>query len=408
MVGMRTSTSHPRAKFLLGASVAIAAGVPAWRYARVRTAAHDTVTIVDRTAETRDLLSARAERAADLEAPAPGRVRPLIPVEDARVLFPLGDEHLVYDPYTYFRYRGGIDDEALLPEHPAGRYRRKTSRDGFREDFERLPEERDFLAVITGDSQTDGLCSNAESFCNRAEANLAARYPGKVIEVLNAGVASFSFYNYLGTLEKLLDAKPDVFVVAFYSGNDFKDMVVPCHYAQRTRAPAARPEYVQQLKAAMRLGHAVTVMALNPILYFKYEPAEARMAFAASLEACTEIVRLCRAHDIDLVVVHIPAAFRTGGALPAACAAAQRELALDDDEMRVNDRMADELIADLRKQNVDVVDLRRELPADIETYYYSDMHLNVKGHAFVGELLAPKLATLYAARANRREHPAER
>ena len=39
----------------------------------------------------------------------------------------------------------------------------------------------------------------------------------------------------------------------------------------------------------------------------------------------------------------------------------------------------------------DVIDLRDHFKDPIDTYYWSDLHINVKGHALIAELLLPKI-----------------
>lgn len=321
-----------------------------------------------------------------------------IPLDDAKRLFNLRGDRNVYDEFTFYRYRGGLNEEVRWPEHPDGRFTRRTSREGFREDFNELPEKRDFLVVVAGDSQTDGLCSNSESFSNLAEARLSDLHPGSTIQVLNAGMVGYSFYNYLGTLRKLADSKPDVFVVAFYSGNDFKDLIVPWHYFHRSSPPLASPEYTAKLKEAIRISGSATAMALNRILYFKYEREEARIALGAAIEVCAEIQRLCRERGIALLFLHVPPFFRVRGQLPPAIAMAQEELGVSDEEMELQERMPDELIGTLRASGARVLDLRERFPDDISSFYWSDMHLSVKGHAFVAECLVPELDALFSMR----------
>jgi hypothetical protein len=91
--------------------------------------------------------------------------------------------------------------------------------------------------LVTGDSHTDGVCNNSESFTNLLEAELSAAHPGEAIEALNAGKGAYSFYNYLGVLERLLPLRPDVFVVAVYGGNDFVESLALRHTFEHGAPP---------------------------------------------------------------------------------------------------------------------------------------------------------------------------
>jgi hypothetical protein len=398
--------SRSRIKAVLCAGSLLAGGIIAWCIAAHRTVSASSVAFVDRAREVRVLLESRATqkhevRAAECEATELASIptRPSMSAGDAALLFPIDGVHHVYDEHAYFRYRGGLAEQCEWYGYPGGRFARRTSREGFREDFDRLPEKRDALVVVAGDSQTEGLCSNSESYPNLAEAELCAMHPGRAIQVVNAGVAGYS-YNYLGTLENVLASRPDVFVMTFYSGNDFKDIVVPCHYFQRSGIPASRPEHARLLKEAISTAGSAAVIALHPIAYFKNEPEERALAESAALAACVEVQRICIEHGIDLLVVHIPPAFRPGARASRECAAAQEALALSDEDMEIDDRMATELIDALRDRRVEVLDLRDRWPEDLETYYASDMHLNLAGQAFVAKCLAPRLDALLACRSS--------
>ncbi len=119
----------------------------------------------------------------------------------APVLFPFGATE-EYDAWSYFRHKPSQRLRLPLAEHDGGSFECSTNSLGLREDAELAAARPDLRILVTGDSHTDGVCENRESYANRLEASLLVDRPGKCVEVLNAGTGGFSFHNYLGVLEK--------------------------------------------------------------------------------------------------------------------------------------------------------------------------------------------------------------
>ena len=87
--------------------------------------------------------------------------------------FEIDGELTVYDPYSYFRHRGNLDVERPWEEHPDGRWMLRTNSLGMRRDSEPAAERPDLRVLVVGDSHTDGVCDNDESYCALLEAALA-------------------------------------------------------------------------------------------------------------------------------------------------------------------------------------------------------------------------------------------
>ena len=124
-----------------------------------------------------------------------------IPKELARSFFGGMDRpgsRKVYDPDSYNFARPNLRGHQSFQEHQAGGFPVVTNNLGLREDADTDVAKAGLRILVTGDSHTDGMCANSESFPNRLEALLAERRPGEVVEVLNAGRGGFSFHNYLG------------------------------------------------------------------------------------------------------------------------------------------------------------------------------------------------------------------
>jgi lysophospholipase L1-like esterase len=365
---------------------------------------HDSVRLVDRSAAIQQMLVERRATHADASTPAErgfadiALVREPISAEQAQLLFPIDERYYEYDPQVYYRYKGGMDGVQEWGEYPGGSFVRKTSSEGYREDFDRLPEKRDVFVVVTGDSHTDGLCTNRESFANLAEAELARRHPGRAVEVLNTGVSGYSFYNYLGALEKHLPLSPQAFVVAFYGGNDFHDMILLWHFFHHTSPPPRRSDYWERLDAATRVSSSVVALVLNQVLYFQYHPDQADIGLEATIQVSARIKQLCDQHHVQLIYVYIPPGIDVDGELKPMLARAKEVLDLSTYDLQQYNHLADKLIARVRGWGVDVIDLREHFREPIDRYYWGDLHLNLKGHALVSELLVPRLETLDALR----------
>ncbi len=392
-------------KLLVAAAATLLAGVFAWLAIRRAGAGRETVVLLDDRGAAQALLVERQSSAAGglsgagarlLDAPL---VREPISAQDAVQLFAMGAAHFEYDPFTYYRYKGGIDLRVEFPEHEHGFFVKHTSSEGYGERFASLPAKRDRFVVVTGDSHTDGLCDNEETFANRLESALQARHPGLAIEVLNTGVTGYSFYNYLGVLEKLLPEKPDAFVVAFYGGNDFLDVLKPWHYFHHTAPPPRRADYRQRLERASQVSGAAVANAYNQLVYFQSHPDQIEFALAGAAQACGEIQRLCKEHKLALTFVYIPPGFDIDGVLKPAFAKARDVLGLSNADLQEFHRLADKLIAVLHARGAEVLDLREKFPGDIDEFYWNDLHINVKGQQLVADLLLPRIeASCFDAR----------
>lgn len=112
------------------------------------------------------------------------------------------------------------------PEHPRGEVLYKSNNFGFREDRPTSLAKSDSVRIVVlGDSHTDGVCWNDESYANQLESLLNSQGGSRTFEVINAGTGKYSPFQYLRSyLYRILPLKPDMVIVGFYVGNDFFDM----------------------------------------------------------------------------------------------------------------------------------------------------------------------------------------
>jgi hypothetical protein len=393
--------ASPRTRLLVStvsfAAAAVAAG--AWIAFRPRA---EAIRLLDNGQAAEDLLLKRRSEVSSSSPRAEGSavartLREPLDLEAVKSLWAFDPAFHAFDPHAYYRYKAGLERDFGSREGVGG-YHFHVSQEGYREDFDRLRERRDRFVVVAGDSHTDGVCENRLTFPNRLEAMLAEREPGQAIEVLNTGVAGYSFYNYLGSLERHLDLAPDAFVVAIYGGNDFLDMIRPWHYFHHTAPPPRSQEYWKKLSGAEGLSSAFVGNAFNQLLYFQYNPDQMDVALRAAGEVCAEIVDVCRARGIALFFVYIPPEIRGSPEQRDLFKKILASLELSEADCAQFDRLADNLTGKLRALGADVIDLRRDFSGEASRYYCSDLHINVAAHERIAELLLPLVDSAFRPR----------
>ena len=115
-----------------------------------------------------------------------------------------------------------------IAEHPCGFIEIRRNSLSLREDEETSWQKRpgSFRILCLGDSHTDGVCWNPESYPNQLEQLLVAK--GLDVEVLNAGFSVSSSFEQLWAYEQVYrDLRPDLIVVGIYAGNDLIDLLRP-------------------------------------------------------------------------------------------------------------------------------------------------------------------------------------
>ncbi len=312
----------------------------------------------------------------------------------ARTLFVMPAQTFEYDPARYYRYLPQLERGAEWPEHPDGHWTRRTNGAGLREDDELRLGDVELSVLVTGDSHTDGVCNNAESFTNQLEARLAARHPERSVGALNVGLVGYSFFNYLGVLRGHLDPAPDVFVVAVYGGNDFLEALRPFHWFRGTEFPRRPEGYRERVERAQAVSTASLAQGLNQVMFLSEFPDQVELAIEAMQLCVTEIRRECDARGVRLVVVYIPPAYEVGWTwLDAMLGAASDELGLDAGDFDVARRLAQALFATLDALGVDGLDATAwfaEAPGPC--YWERDLHIDLEAQALIAERLDEHLA----------------
>jgi lysophospholipase L1-like esterase len=333
--------------------------------------------------------------------PSAFRRRPMAP-EAVQDFFHQPPQFIEHDPHCYFRFRASLDLGRTWPDDPEGGWRMVTNSFGLREDLDVARGRPDLRVLVTGDSHTDGVCPNADSFPNVLERALAASCPESTVDVLNAGKGSYSFYNYLGVLERFLPLRPDVFVVAVYGGNDFVEVLGLQHHFAGT--PAADPtRYWTQVERARGPGDNCLAQSFLALKHFAHYPEEMEVALQAARDVTTEIQVTCQRQGIRLIVAYLPPLpdvvwGRRQGVFERVAAA----LELRPEDLELTDRMADSYLAFLRQQRIVCLDLRPAFRAAQEPLYWEqDDHISLAGHRLVAQELQPLVEEVFPEGARR-------
>jgi antitoxin component YwqK of YwqJK toxin-antitoxin module len=384
--------STPRVRLaVLATSSIVAAGV-GWA-ALARFGGTHGVGLVDGSDALAVLLAERDPNPVSVAGLGPFVLEPM-DAETVEKMAIVQQNHCVFDEDCYYRYLPHVVDRRTWPEHPDGAWVRRTNAAGLREDDDAGLADADLGVLVVGDSHTDGVCSNAESFPNLLEARLAARWPDERVEVLNAGVVGYTFFNYLGVLRKHLAQRPDVFVVAVYGGNDFDEVLRYHHWFRGTQPPVRRPSFWERIDAAKAVSHVYVAQSLNQALYFQEHPEEIDVAFEGAVACTREIRRLCLAAGVRLVFVYVPPAYEASWPeLDALTAKAEEALALSPTDLAVARRLGDRFVAELRELGIDCIEAGPLFRAQTERCYWNtDLHINLLGHEVIAAALDAHLS----------------
>jgi lysophospholipase L1-like esterase len=366
-----------------------------------------SIALVDRSAEVDRVLLQRQLAPRGL---GPFELRPIAtnlprePLDESTVrqVTALGD-YMQWDPVQYLRYKPHLDERIALHQHAGGEYHRRTNRDGYREDHETPAAHAGLLVLATGDSHTDGIGDNSESWPNRLELALAASHADTRVEVLNAGLQNTSFYNYLATIERALPLAPDVVVTVCYGGNDFAEVLLLHHMFQHTVRPTRTREYWEALKRAEGIHEPELTQILQEALYFDRFPDQVDRALEASAAVCGEIQRTCASRDIPWILAYLPSAY----CLPWSDLVEKRahdlkELGLTGAALKSVDALADRLLAIVRERGVTVIDLREPLGIMArrgdKRPYWDEFHIDVRGQDLVAQWLKEPVEAALAQR----------
>ena len=332
-------------------------------------------------------------------------------------------------------------------EYPGGTITLESSALGLREELDPVePKPSDvFRVLVLGDSQTDGLVANHESFVNVAEARLEAaarRADRRRWELLNAGVITYQpVHSYLWWRLRGRRLEPDRVVLAVYLGNDLVDASLmrmqavegggyrvddrerpvvdgrPSDLLRRCRVCVlaslavrggpleswlARAGWVQSATPARlldvhRLCRGCMWQSLAQADRYRQRPGQYEKDVDAVAHVVATLAREVREAGAELQVVLLPSKLQVEEPGPAVARVAQR-LGLESYLPPLEDRVRSDVGRFLGTSGVPFLDLTDRLRAAYRRepsslFYEDDWHLNVRGHREVGLALASRLAS---------------
>jgi len=313
--------------------------------------------------------------------------------ETAKTLFHglrSGDREM-YDPVSYVVLKPNNTSEWKWPEHPTGKILVVSNNLGFRRDTDTQVEKHGPRILVAGDSHTDGLVWNKESFCTVLEERLNARPGAARCEVLNAGVGGSGPQNYVGTLKRNLYLKPDIFIAVLFTGNDFLNaLAVDDFFTKRKDGePTQIKDYQRTMVAANKRWGPVVVDRFNQALKFVRFPEDADIALRAAVDSYLEMARICRDEHIEFVAAVLPCKPDVDTDEQDTFHELIASMNMTEEQFRINARLGERLAEALRAQGVRVLELAPGLRADagVPHYWVKDWHLAIAGHAVVAGLL---------------------
>ncbi|MFQ5334789.1 MAG: GDSL-type esterase/lipase family protein [Flavobacteriales bacterium] len=295
-------------------------------------------------------------------------------------------DYYVPDALTGHLHRPNTAKSIKWQEHPLGEIVMKTNNMGFRNDADTKEEKEKGVCriLITGDSHTDGVVYNRESFAAVLRDMLSGRGP---CEALNGGVGYYGPQNYLGFIQKHRFLQADQVIVALYLGNDFLDAVhlaVERKELPKKERPADYYDKIWEMDEAMP---GFSGQCLNQAWYFKNYPDRKQHALRITVDALRDISAICKAEQAGLLVLLLPS--ELGAQFSADSVRIVRATAmlhLSESDWKVENALADGLLKSLRAYGIDCIDLRNAFERSAHPLYWKrDLHLNVEGHRLVAE-----------------------
>ena len=354
---------------------------------------------VDNTEAVEALLRAHArppkrDLAPEAEPWPPPLVREPLPREVAAKFYPAIDRPgYRFDPVRHVLREPNFRTRRPFDPHPDGGWLIQTNSLGLREDEDPPAEAADLCLLVLGDSQTEGVCANGESFPNRLEALLSSRRANESIDVWNCGIGGTGPFHYLATLEGLFGLAPDVVIAMFYGGNDFLNTVALERYFNHRDPPNKPDPFLDEVEDKDLFSEALGFAELGQLAFFRRNYKDQRIAVGACASVALELERQCSERGVRFLCAYLPPPLI---AQPEVFAEERsRVLAYIEPRgmnLNLSQRLADEWIALLATNGLTVLDLRPYFLAAKQRLFWEDeWHLDLAGNEFVAAILADAL-----------------
>ncbi len=347
------------------------------------------------------------------------------------------------------------DHAQIIPvvEHTNGDVVRRTNNLGLRRDSDTAIDKPPGTCriLLLGDSQTEGIVNNAESYAARLEHLENERdASARPVEVLNAAVSGYSpLLEYLWLRERGVRLQPDAIIVALYVGNDIAELrmrhedfggfgprfTIPLlargDEGWRIEPPGADLDPFARVDWWLQSRLRSYTLARRVVVRPAQEVGDATAHVASECAGCLQTMwqaavaggdpaqldegfaqldyLLQRFHTaavdlgVPLLVVVIPTKIEVEGATVAASIEqAAATLGLHYDAAAFDDAVRERMLELAAHNGLQAVDLLPALRAAAnahgrELYWNVDWHLNPEGHQVIAEQLLPLIHGLCAA-----------
>ncbi len=223
------------------------------------------------------------------------------------------------DPVAFHLHQPHASRKMAWSEHPRGSIELRTNNLGFREDADTFPGPSptgSYRILVTGDSHTDGVVYNDESFANRLELYLGLTSPTRSFEVINGGVGYYGPFQYRGFFARQESLEPEFLIVNVFLGNDFLDTSRQLEATTGIGRPRT-PEYLSQLGQADAVMRGTVGQSLNQLYYFKSFPEMVEPALEATAGELIGLQQDADQRGIPLLVTLMPSQIETAPQDPA-------------------------------------------------------------------------------------------
>jgi len=299
--------------------------------------------------------------------------------------------YLMPDDVAGFLHKPLVKREFQWREHPTGKIESKTNNLGFKEDENtKVKKSRNTIRVlVTGDSHTDGVIYNFESFPNQLEKMYNAKNYKVNFEFINGGTGFYGPQNYLGVLKRFLHLKPDIFIVTLYTGNDFLDAIKIESVNNRLKIPERPANYFKDLLEVREKAPGLPAQFVNQIKFFKLFPQLKDTALLITKNAFFRIKQICYQNSIYLFVIILPAKMDVEAQSDIErLRAAKKILKISNEDLWLNQKLGQALSNWFSEQKIQSIDLFNNFSAyNQELYWKNDFHLNHNGHRAIAEII---------------------
>lgn len=309
--------------------------------------------------------------------------------------FAFEDEHSGYyriDSLAMFVHQPNVEIEFEWKEHPNQAITFVTNSLGFRENDETQLEKAKggTRILVTGDSHTDGVIFNSESFPNIMENALNRWSSENNFEVINGGAGFYSFKNYFGFIEKYKDLQPDYFIVNVFTGNDFRETLlyeeVSKNYFNITKNAYFRAKRKLFLETKLQVP---LNQGLDQQYYFKTFPKDFDSAFRYAKHYTSKIDSLCKAENIELVITLLPTKTETNKDFREKI---KSEYSWSEEVLSINSDFTRSYQDWLASSGIKTFDLLDTLTVpEGKVFWDGDLHINLEAHKRIGLFLADNL-----------------